>query len=822
MNENENHPIERPNASASGDRRRGKESPPLGEELFRELANTLPQIVWIADGSGKLQYVNRQWTDYAGLTLEQTRDYSRYSAVIHPDDIDRLDRTWAEALETESLYEVEIRIKRASDGVYRWFLTRAVPVRDERGRIAHWYGTSTDIDDRHRYEKTLRRLVEGATLRGGEFFRTLVRSLAETLRVRYAFICRLDPETGDRMRTIAGWMDGRPSAEFEYLLAGTPCERVIQQRDRFYRRGVARQFPEDRWLAEMGVESYLGTSLRGSDGRILGLLTVQHDRPIDESLQPEVLIRIFADQAAAEIERQQTEEALRQREGESRAITNSLPALISFIDAEEKYHFVNARYEEWFGRPATEVLGRSLAEVLGPAAYEIIRPYVVRVLAGETVTYKALLPYRGAPSRYVEATYIPRADRTGKIEGFVAWVSDIGDRVRAEEALRESEERLRLAQRAAGAGLWDWDIPGDRVTWSEEYYQLYGIDRSVTPSYGRWLESIEPTDRERVDRACLDALECRADLDVEFRIHHPTRGTRWLTAIGRTFYDVAGNPCRMTGIALDITERKQAELQAREREEEMNRLNVSLQRFTEELAKRNQELDRFAHVVSHDLKAPLRAIANLSVWIEDDLASEVPGETRHHLELLRKRVYRLENLIEGLLQYSRIGRFRVVAEVTDVGRLLEEAIDSLQPPSSFVFVIAPDLPRLFTKRLLLWQVFTNLISNAIKHHDRDAGRIEIAGRPAGDRYEFTVTDDGPGIAPEYHERIFQIFQTLQSRDERENTGIGLSIVRKIVETEGGKIEVESGSERGTTFRFTWPKDSADSRSGAIGRGFGFF
>jgi PAS domain S-box-containing protein len=232
------------------------------------------------------------------------------------------------------------------------------------------------------------------------------------------------------------------------------------------------------------------------------------------------------------------------------------------------------------------------------------------------------------------------------------------------------------------------------------------------------------------------------------------------------------------------------------------------------LEQRNQDLDSFTYIVSHDLKAPLRAITNLSQWIEDDLEAVLTADTQQHLNLLRSRVHRMELTISGLLEYARVGRTANKIEPVIVAQLIAETIDSLAPPATFTIAVAP-MPTFDTKRLLLSQVFANLIGNSIKHHhdpgaippDRSPGSIQISVRELDNFYEFAVSDDGVGIAIEDRDRIFTIFQSGTPQQHSDSSGIGLAIVKKIVEAETGKIWLESELDRGTTFYFTWPKKS---------------
>jgi light-regulated signal transduction histidine kinase (bacteriophytochrome) len=305
---------------------------------------------------------------------------------------------------------------------------------------------------------------------------------------------------------------------------------------------------------------------------------------------------------------------------------------------------------------------------------------------------------------------------------------------------------------------------------------------------------------------------------MEKRYFHQEGHIIWINLSVSLIRDENHNPLYFVALIENISDRKRAELaiaqlnealekRIKERTAQLEQLNTILLATATQLEKRNKELDQFAYVASHDLKAPLRAIANLSVWIEEDLEDKLDDETRHNMNLLRGRIQRLENLINGLLAYSRVGRLKSEPEQVQVALLLAEIIDSIDVPPDFNIQIVGKMPTLVTQVTPLQQVFSNLIINAIEHHHRSDGKVIISVREQEQFYEFAVTDDGLGIHPQYHDKIFTIFQTLQPRDKKESTGIGLSIVKKAVENQGGKIILESQLGQGTTFRFTWRKVS---------------
>ncbi len=319
-----------------------------------------------------------------------------------------------------------------------------------------------------------------------------------------------------------------------------------------------------------------------------------------------------------------------------------------------------------------------------------------------------------------------------------------------------------------------------------------------TSDPGFWLRLIHSDDRERSLRAIHDILRGKVQT-LQFRVTTRRGQLCWLETKSSLICAANGEIEGLRNISIDITRQKRSHAALRQRA-------AKLVRLARQLKETNAELDQFAYITSHDLRAPLRGIANLSTWIEEDMGDKFTPEAHQQMQLLRGRVHRMEALIDGILQYARVGRTKIPVEEVDVGKVLLEVIDLLAPPPNVEIQVRSALPTLRTEKLRLQQVLMNLIGNAIKHNPRPDALIEVTCRDVGSFYAFDVKDNGPGIAPEYHEKIFVMFQTLQARDKVEGTGVGLSLVRKIVEHHGGQVSVDSREGEGAIFRFTWPKE----------------
>lgn len=465
-------------------------------------------------------------------------------------------------------------------------------------------------------------------------------------------------------------------------------------------------------------------------------------------------------------------------------------------------------------------VGKTPVQLFAPEVATAITQHYQRCLElGISMSYEEYLPFRGRDSWWL-TTLNPLKNEQGRVYRLIGTSLNISDRKQIESELEQEKIFIQTVLDHLSDGIVACDATGTLALFNQASLDFFAVPQEPLPPE-RWAEHYNLYDAEgerlleQSEIPLFRAFSGESFVNVELMTKPPEAEPRHLLTNGSPIIDARGKKIGAVVAVRDITQRKQAEralaqlnneLEERvsRRTEQLEQVNTLLLAATTTLEERNQELDRFAYVASHDLKAPLRAIANLSTWIQEDLEHKLDEDSRYNMNLLRDRVHRLESSIDGLLAYSRVGRAVYQPESISVGEMLAEIIDLLDPPASCSVIIRSPMPTLVTQVVPLQQVFNNLIGNAILHSDRASCQIIISARELKAHYEFSVSDNGKGIDPQYHERIFTIFQTLEP-ERRKSTGIGLSIVKKAVESQGGTISVISTPNLGTTFKFTWNK-----------------
>jgi len=547
------------------------------------------------------------------------------------------------------------------------------------------------------------------------------------------------------------------------------------------------------------------------ENRLQARLLAEENTHLEALIQERTADLRNANQALAlEIEEHKhSEEALRKSQAVYHDLVETSQDLIWQCDAEGRYIFLNQAWEGVFGYHVDEMLGRKFSDFQTPEIAARDQEEFARLLAGGSVKgYETThLHKHGQPIHLVfNAKFVLGSD--GQIVGTRGTAYDITDRKHAEEALRESEARFR-------------DL-------FENMNDAFALHKIILDEYGQPVDyeflDANPVLLKRIGMPAADLLHKRA-LEL-----FPHTERAWIDMFGKVA--LTGEPVQFTNYSVeldkyfetriycprpgyfaalftDVTARKRAE-------EEVRALNAELEQRvrerTQELEAANNELQQFAYIVSHDLKAPLRGMSQLTHWLVNDYAGAFDEQGREIADLLLGRVKRMDNLIDGILEYSRIGRVTGQVEQLDLNSLMTEVLDLLSPPSNIQIDIASKLPSISGDKFRIQQVFANLIGNAIKFMDKPQGKIRVTYEDGGETWRFCVMDNGPGIDAKYHDKIFQIFQTLHPRDEVESTGIGLAIVKKIVELYDGKIWVESEVGTGSTFYFTWPKSLTSQTS----------
>ncbi|HVL68639.1 MAG TPA: PAS domain S-box protein [Vicinamibacterales bacterium] len=758
--------------------------------------------------------------------------------------------------------------------------------------------------------------------------------------------------------------DGSPFPREECPLAATAAEGkpFRSDHDVFWRRDGT-SFPVE-------YESEPITR----DGKIIGFTVTFRD----------ITARLKSEERLRQLVREQFAKARAEFQyAQLRDVLAQTPAIICVTrGARHVIETVNEQFREAVG--GREVVGLTIREAFPELDHQLLALMDLAFETGE--------PARGTEwpvsmqiadrveERFYNYVYQPLRDEAGYVYGLMTHAVDVTREVltRRQLEVRSAElerinTRLRLATEAGRLGAWEWHVRSGQVIWSPELERIHGLEPGTFPgTFEAYQADIHPDDRDRVLAQIRDTVERHLPHRLEYRIVPPDGVVRWVEARGQMFLDEHGEPERIVGICMDVTERKRAEaaqlegqrhaaltaavglaltrtaaldamlqecaeavvrhtdaafariwtldpgdevlhlrasagmythldgphsrvpvgrfkigliaeerqphltnhvigdprvgdqewakregmrafagyplmvgddlvgvlamfsrrelgehdlaalatvangvalgIQRKHAEEALQRRADELARVAAALARSNAELDAFAYAASHDLRAPLRGISNLAQWIEEDLtaAGSLRPETREMLELMRSRMHRMEALIDGILQYSRAGRITERAVEVDTRRLVQDVVDLLSVPEPARVDISAGLPVIESPLAPLQQIFMNLIGNALKYNNSPEPVVRIAAADAGEFVEFSVSDNGPGIAPEYHERIWGIFQTLEARDKVEGTGIGLSLVKKLVEGQGGRAWVESAPGDGATFRFLWPRRAAEA------------
>jgi len=371
---------------------------------------------------------------------------------------------------------------------------------------------------------------------------------------------------------------------------------------------------------------------------------------------------------------------------------------------------------------------------------------------------------------------------------------DITDRKQSEEHLRQLSARLDLAVKSAAIGIWDWDICQDNLLWDDRMYELYGlVPGEVANIYETWANHVHPDDRVAAEAAIQAAIRGEAEFDTEFRVLHPDGTTRFIKANAVVQRNDTGEAQRMIGINYDITARKRDEAQ--------------LQQSTTQLEASNRELEAFAYSVSHDLRAPLRAIDGFSKALLDDYGTAFDPEGQDYFDRIRKNVARMGLLIDDLLSLSRVSRYEIHPAPVNLTTLVHEIIDELRlaDPERQVDVAIALNVTVVADATLMRVSLTNLIQNAWKftsHHP--TARIEFGVIDQAHQPIYFLRDDGAGFDMAYSKMLFGVFQRLHNTHEFPGTGIGLATVQRAIHRHGGQIWAEGAIEQGATFYFTIP------------------
>jgi PAS domain S-box-containing protein len=733
------------------------------ERLYRALGDAAPGFLWLVDSSGRFVYANRTWEQYTGASLAELNLHG-WERFNHPDEVAEVRRRWEEAADRHTQFEMELRYRR-HDGAYRWMLARVAPIQGLAGELEGWVGTSVDIHELklaqqalEKREQELRDLFENAALPIH-----WVGPDGTILRVNHAELDLLGYRPDEYLgRNIADFHVDRP---------------VI---DDILRRLTAGEVLHD-----------YPARLRCQDGSIKDVVIDSSGYFRDAEF---VHTRCFTRDVTAQRVSEQATQRL------AAIVSSSTDAIIGKT-LDGIVTSWNASAERVFGYSAEEMVGNSIFKLIPEELHQSERELLEQVRRGEPAALTEVERVRKDGRRvYISVAVSPIRDRSGKVVGASSIKRDVTEARQAQEALAQSQERLQIALNAARMGTWRWDPVTDLLSWDEGLRQLFGLDPSsaVTP-YREFLERVHPDDSSMVQEALQRSLAGQGELDVQFRILQPGGPQRWMANQGRVVRDARATVRYVTGVCLDITERKLLEERLRQ-------------------AQRMDSIGQLAGGIAHEANNMMSVVLGCADYVlqRTDLIEPV----RQDVDQIWRAAKRTAGITQQLLAFSR--RQVLQPQVLDLNttvRDLEPLLTrALGESRGLRMHLSPTLGMVRADPGQLEQVLLNLTLNA-RDAMADGGRLTIEtmnvvldeayvaaksveALTPGEYVAVVVTDTGHGMDRATLARVFEPFFT--TKGVGEGTGLGLSTVYGIVKQSGGFIWAYSEPGLGTTFKLYFP------------------
>jgi PAS domain S-box-containing protein len=773
------------------------------EEMLKLAQFSIEQAsdgIWWISSDARILRVNKAACQLLGYSEEEL--LSLTIPDIDPDyQADSWPVHWAELKEQGTL-TFESRHK-AKDGSIRPMEINSNFL--EFGGKEYNFAFARDITERKRLENALQSLVAGtAAVTGDAFFPALVQHLATALGVRYALVAEWVSEQPDQAGTLAYWVDDRLAENFKYDLANMPCQFVITQKRPYCGlQGVQEAFAQNQYLAAIQAECYLGVPMFNASQQVIGLLCIIDDKPLADQQRALSIIKIFAARAAAELERKRTEEALWKTNQQLQAVIQAAPAAIDILDLDGNIQLWNPAAERLFGWSEQEALGHSLP-MIPPQQWDEFQRFLRSSLEEEKVLTELEVQRLRKDGSVIDVSLsvAPLRDTKGKIIGAMGILSDISDRKRAQEVLRQSEERLRLVLENMPVMMDAFDESGNIIIWNRECECVTGYTAEEIVGNPRAMELLYPNSEYRQQMMAQWAERGNDYRDWEWEMTCKD-GTVKIVSWSNISQEFPIPGWAAWGVGVDISDRKRAEQEIRELNQNLERRVIER---TAQLEAANKELEAFSYSVSHDLRAPLRGVDGFSQALLERYADKLDDKGKHYLQRIRAGTQRMGELIDDLLRLSRVTRSEMRRTKVDLSVLAEAIaaeLHSTQPERQVEWAIAP---RLFVDgdARLLRVALENLLNNAWKFTSNTLNtRIEFGViLKEGVGVAYFVRDNGAGFDMAYVDKLFGAFQRLHSTTQFPGTGIGLATVQRIVHRHGGQVWAESAVEQGATFYFT--------------------